>query len=81
MTGPKDYWIGKDAAFNGRDIERKKDETYSIPVHTDHSGLVKCDEEETFTTISNVLEKIDWNKAKEAIEIRKNQIENTGVTC
>jgi hypothetical protein len=81
MSGPKKYWIGKDAAFNGRDIERKKDETYSIPIHTDHSGLVKCDEEETFTTISNVLERIDWNKAKNAIETCKSQRENIAAAC
>jgi hypothetical protein len=73
MTGPTEYWVGKDAAFNGREIERKKDETYSIPIHTDHSSLVKCNEEETFTTISNVLEGIDWNIAKDAIEFCKRQ--------
>jgi hypothetical protein len=67
MTGPTEHWVGKDAAFNGREIERKRDEIYSIPVNTDHSGLVKCNEEETFTTISNVLKGFDWNIAKKAI--------------
>ena len=67
MNGPTEHWVGKDAAFNGREIERERDETYSIPVNTDHSSLVKCNEEETFTTIFNVLKDFGRDVAKNAI--------------
>jgi len=81
MSGPTEHWVGKDAAFNGRDFERRNDETFSVPINTDHSGLVKCDEEETFTTIYNVLQGLDWNKAKDAIELGKRQAGGKSSTC
>lgn len=81
MTGPTKHWVGKGAAFNGREAERKRDETYSIPIDTDHSGLVKCDEAETFTTIFNVLGKCDWKTAKGKIEKSKTQEGGEGAIC
>lgn len=68
MTGPTEHWVGKDAAFNGRDLERQHSEVYAIPIDTDHSGLVKCDKEDTFKTISHVLESLDWKTAKNGAE-------------
>jgi len=73
MTGPTEHWVGKDAAFNGRDLERQHAEVYSIPIDTDHSGLVKCDKEDTFKTISHVLESLDWKIAKSGVESSKAQ--------
>jgi len=71
MTGPTERWVGKEAAFNGREFERLQDETYSIPIHTDHSGLVKCDREEDFKTISYYLVSLDWRAAKNGVESSK----------
>lgn len=73
MTGPTQHWVGRDAAFNGRELERQHSEVYSIPIDTDHSGLVKCDKEDTFKTISHVLESLDWKVAKDGVESSKTQ--------
>lgn len=73
MSGPKKHWIGKAAAFNGRDIEREEDDKYSILLDTDYSGLVKCETEETFTTICNVLKYLDWASSTRAITSYKKQ--------
>ncbi|KAL2062503.1 hypothetical protein VTL71DRAFT_6769 [Oculimacula yallundae] len=68
MSGPKKHWVGKDAAFNGRDAERKRDETFSIPMSTDHSGLVKCNDTQSYEKIKRVLLSFDWQRTSREIE-------------
>jgi hypothetical protein len=68
MTGPLEYWVGKDSAFNGREIDRQRERQYSIPLTTYHSGLVKCNEWDSFLAISNVLRGIDGRKAEATIK-------------
>ncbi|TAQ87678.1 hypothetical protein B7494_g3974 [Chlorociboria aeruginascens] len=73
LRGPRKHWVDKTAAFNGRDLEREEDEKYSISLETDHSSLVKCEDENTFKTISNVLKDLDWVSATRAMASYKEQ--------
>ena len=68
MTGPKELWVGMEAAFNGRESERANDINYSIPLQTTHSGLVKCDKWDIFETILEKLQQVHYPSAKAAIE-------------
>ena len=73
MNGPRQHWVPKNAAFNGRDVEREEDDKYSIPLDTDHSGLVKCEEEETFKIVSKVLNDLDWTSITRAMALYEKQ--------